>query len=71
MFKLDCPACHWEEHVDNAIYCQACGHELPLVNKCKNSNCQSNTGDKLFIPDSARYCPYCGCETTFYDYYCR
>ena len=38
MFKLDCPACHWDEHVDNAKYCQACGQKLPLINKCKNSN---------------------------------
>lgn len=71
MIKLDCPACHWKEHCDNAKYCQACGHELPLTNKCKNPACESHSNSSLVIPNSANFCPYCGSESIFYDYYCR
>lgn len=57
----ECPNCRNEETNIEGDFCQICG--MNLVNKCSNSNC-SYTGP---LPSNARYCPICGCNSTFFD----
>ena len=54
-----CPVCDNEETDMEGSYCQFCG--IKLVNYC--SNCDCNYEDSL--PTNARYCPVCGCNSTF------
>lgn len=62
-----CPICHNEEIIDGE-YCKICG--TYLINKCTNFiedewGYQINGCGKL-AESNARYCIYCGNETTFY-----
>lgn len=66
-----CPVCDNEELVTNAEYCQICGTHL--INKCTGVS-RDDDGDfykgdpctKVMRGD-ARFCPYCGAETSFYQ----
>ena len=67
--NIVCPVCHWNDHLDDATYCQSCGTELN--NYCKDSTCIANQEDDKYLnalPPTANYCPYCGGETTYHDY---
>lgn len=70
-----CPTCNNENIVDGS-YCQICGSHI--VNKC--SGYDRNSNNSYFDPDfingtkgcgtvlsgESRYCPICGCESTFF-----
>lgn len=60
---MKCPNCGFEDHVENSEFCQECG--VLLVNLCSNSSCDLNNGDIVSLPEDAKYCPYCGTESTF------
>lgn len=71
---LKCPVCGNTEigQDENEQYCIICG--TYLVNKCTHDyNEYNNFSGELIkpvcgriVPGNARYCPYCGSETTFY-----
>ena len=62
-----CPICGNEEHVEGATFCMICGK--PAVNQCTVAISQYGNNDQCDhtepLPGNARYCPYCGSETTF------
>lgn len=65
-----CPRCDNEETDIEGLFCQICG--VMLVNKCDDrsldgilSPAHSPCGGE--VPVNARYCPKCGCNTTFYN----
>nr|MBO2495052.1 hypothetical protein [Clostridia bacterium] len=57
---LKCPICGNEEVGESEYeeYCIICG--TYLINKCTSMNCER------IVPGNARYCPYCGSQTTFF-----
>ena len=55
-----CPICENEETYFEGDYCQICGNSL--VNYCRNFNCTHVDP----LPSNARYCPFCGEESSFY-----
>lgn len=59
----NCPICGNSELYDGN-YCFICG--TYLVNRCTNDNMDSDDFCGSANPGNARYCQYCGCETTFY-----
>lgn len=63
----ECPICKNEEHMSNATFCMICGK--PAVNQCTSAILVYGNGDQCDhiepLPGNARYCPYCGSETTF------
>ena len=70
---IECPVCHNEE-IDDGEYCKICG--TVIVNKCNRSIEDFEHGEIIspcfesqsrIIPGNARYCPYCGGHTTFFD----
>ncbi len=71
---IKCPICGNEETNIDGLYCQICG--VLLVNYCddRESHGQmlpigfdSDTPCGKPVPVNARYCPYCGSKTTFYN----
>nr|DAF98360.1 MAG TPA: IrrE protein [Siphoviridae sp. ctnNB1] len=58
----ECPNCRNEEIENDSEYCAICGSYI--LNTCTNQpvNC-GHAFDPL--PGNARYCPYCGAETTY------
>lgn len=60
-----CKVCGFDKHVENADFCQYCG--VILTNYCTNGNCDLNNGDSVPIDPEARYCPYCGSQSTFME----
>lgn len=66
---VECPNCENVEHLKEASFCMICGK--PIINQCTFAICedapygtmQCNHTEPL--PGNARYCPYCGSETTF------
>lgn len=63
--EMGCIKCGFSEHEERAIHCQMCGTELH--NYCSNPKCTLNDeGDEpLPCSSTAKYCPWCGSETTF------
>ena len=68
----ECLQCKNEEHLEDAEFCIICGK--PIINRC-TSAIDQDTPDEYWqcrhnepLPSNARYCPYCGHETTFYKY---
>ncbi|MBU5230018.1 ImmA/IrrE family metallo-endopeptidase [Intestinimonas butyriciproducens] len=64
-----CVQCKNEEHLEKSTYCMICGKTI--VNQCtyaiaNNVPCEYNpcSHDEP-LPGNARFCPYCGSETTF------
>jgi len=60
-----CQRCGFEDHEENAKYCQNCGLELN-GNYCTNSECELNTEISVPCAEDACYCPNCGTGTTFF-----
>jgi hypothetical protein len=60
---MKCPNCGFEEHIDEAEYCQECG--TFLINFCSSDMCDMNNGESVHIPENAKFCPFCGSESTF------
>ena len=58
----ECPNCRNEEIENDSEYCAICGSYI--LNTCTNQliSCE-HAFDPL--PGNARYCPYCGAETTY------
>ncbi len=66
----ECPQCKNKEHLEVAEFCMICGK--PVINRCTyaidrsvSSEFQCTHDEPL--PGNARFCPYCGSKTTFYD----
>ena len=55
---LKCPICENEE-LEDGDFCKICGKIV--INRCTNETECYSLCDGL-----SRYCPKCGCETTFY-----
>ena len=69
MNNIICPKCGFSDHLDDANYCQNCGIEL--FNFCTNCDCDTNaqpSPEYQAIPFNAKYCPYCGSKSTYFDY---
>lgn len=69
---LMCPNCGNEQIIPDGDYCKVCG--TYLINKCDDTDYQDNDGDMVTQPGcnklvdgNARYCPYCGNHTTFFN----
>ena len=67
----ECPKCKNEEHLHDAEFCMICGK--PIINRC-TSAIAPNISSEYWqcphgepLPSNARYCPYCGNKTTFYE----
>lgn len=54
-----CPTCKNEQPHDKGDFCIVCGQII--VNRCSSFDCSHHEP----LPGNARYCPYCGNETTF------
>lgn len=66
---ITCPKCGFTDHIEGSHYCQSCGIEL--LNFCTNELCEVNelpSPEDQSIPHNAKYCPYCGSKSTFYEY---
>lgn len=67
----ECLQCKNEEHLEDAEFCMICGK--PIINRCTfaiDENASSAYGQCSHdepLPGNARYCPYCGSKTTFYE----
>ena len=66
----ECLKCKNEEHLESAEFCMICGD--PIVNRCtyaigKNISEHWQCSHEEPLPSNARYCPYCGSKTTFYN----
>lgn len=64
-----CPNCGFADHLSDANFCQNCGIEL--LNFCTNPDCETNqmpSADYQAIPSDAKYCPYCGSKSTYFDF---
>ncbi len=64
----ECLQCKNSEHLEGASYCMICGTRI--VNYCTNAMAPYFVNDEQCthtepLPGNARYCPYCGSETTF------
>ena len=60
---MKCPNCGFDEHIEDASYCQECG--IYLINTCTNDMCDFNNGDSVPLPYDAKFCPICGTESSF------
>lgn len=63
--SLKCLVCGFEDHVEDAAYCQECGRSL--INYCTNDLCDLNNGESIPIVYGAKFCPFCGSPSTFSD----
>ena len=68
-YKLDrdgratiCPRCENQE-IEEGDYCKICG--AYLINKCTNEDNGYESCGRI-ADGNARFCIYCGCDTTFY-----
>lgn len=62
-----CPRCGNEHIPKDGWFCHICG--AYLINKCTNDNGDISTEPCGKIADgNARYCKYCGAQTTFYNW---
>lgn len=67
-----CPQCENEEIMPDGDHCMICGFQL--INKCVGKRQYDEYGDLIgfkdacnkLLPGNARYCPYCGGESSFY-----
>lgn len=57
---IECPNCKNEDIVPDSEHCIICGDYI--LNQCINRDCDYN---EQLLPGNARYCPYCGSETTY------
>lgn len=67
--EIICPNCGFSDHLSEVSFCQNCGNELH--NYCSNSDCELNSvyePEYSSLPCNAKYCPYCGSKTTFFDF---
>lgn len=67
--SIICINCGFSDHLDGAEYCQNCG--ISLRNFCPDENCEANNVPDIeysTLPNNAKYCPYCGQETTYFEY---
>lgn len=67
--EIICPNCGFSDHLKNASFCQNCGIELH--NYCTDPECEKNSVcdvEYSSLPNDAKYCPYCGSKTTYFDF---
>lgn len=68
---IQCPVCENEEFLSDSDYCHICG--IIAVNRCEHMFFTDGApheycvGHDKPIPGNARYCPYCGNKTTFFE----
>lgn len=66
----ECILCGNVEYPSGSEYCMICGK--PIVNRCtyaisdRPSNYEEQCSHSEPLPSNARYCPYCGNQTTFF-----
>ena len=69
-----CPRCGNENPLPVGDFCIICG--APIYNRCADTEKTSETGYQYLsspceagniLPGNARYCPYCGNETTYFQ----
>lgn len=62
----ECLRCRNEEHTSGGDYCAICG--APMVNRCLNAlGSQGSCEHTEPLPGNARYCPFCGSKTAFFE----
>jgi len=61
--SVNCLICRFDQHVEDAEFCQHCG--VGLINFCSSTNCDLNDDERIAIDYQARFCPYCGSPSTF------
>lgn len=61
---IRCPVCDNEDIPSEGSYCPICG--TMIVNRCSCNPDDYVEGCGLPAAGNARYCIYCGCETTFF-----
>lgn len=69
---IECPKCGNEEIIDEGNFCKICG--TPVVNRCTDMDIQDSydswhveSGCGKALDSNARYCPYCGHESTYFQ----
>jgi len=65
---LECPNCGNTDLYKSGNFCIICGHSL--VNYCSEADSSDQSAPCRHdepLPGNARYCPYCGSKTTFYN----
>ncbi len=66
---LKCPVCENERLPEEGDYCQICG--TPFYNDCSalhDKNYDSVCTSGKHLSGDARFCPFCGAETTYLNY---
>lgn len=69
MSSVVCCKCGYNDNLEEASFCQNCGIEL--LNFCTNPDCDTNelpSKEYQAIPSNAKYCPYCGAKSTYFEY---
>lgn len=67
----ECPNCKNEEHIAGADFCMICGS--PAVNICTFAHAENvpyeynQCSHTEPLPGNARFCPYCGNKTVFFE----
>lgn len=68
----ECPNCKNEEHIAGADFCMICGD--PVVNRCTRALAEGDVPYEYRecsriepLPGNARFCPYCGSKTVFFE----
>lgn len=59
----ECFNCNNEEHLPNATFCMICGEKI--INTCTNEDHCSHVNEAF--PGNARFCPYCGSKSTYFE----
>ena len=66
----ECPICHNIQHLETAEYCMICGNIV--TNHCTAAISNDYEAQHCYhtepLPGNARYCPYCGQKTTFFEH---
>lgn len=65
----ECPNCHNTEVYESGHFCVICG--CRIINVCSQSTPETQFRPTCThndpLPGNARYCPYCGAKTTFFE----
>ena len=62
---IECPVCHNTEVPENGTYCVICGNSLINFCEAATQDPYSDCTNTEPLPGYARYCPFCGGQSTF------